>query len=214
MNEKDFLGIFQCKTTKFSPRFFSGERISFSLVLYQTVLFHPLAIRCQPSVHFSCSEVKIVNHFVDWGYRHENGSRSIDAIIIHSSYNALGDDSFSIDGILREYKRIGVSPHYIIKRDGTIYRLVADNDIAYHAGKSRLPDGKKHVNEASIGIEIINTKNDSPTDSQYTSLASLVRCLESKYPIKYILGHSDIAPGRKTDPWNFDWKKFNAMIKR
>ena len=121
----------------------------------------------------------------------------------------MSADSFSIDAILQEYRNIGVSPHYIINRVGTIYRLVADKDIAYHAGKSRLPDGKKDVNAVSIGIEIINTREDSPTEAQYISLANLVKCLKSKFPIKYVLGHSDIAPGRKTDPWNFDWK--NSM---
>ncbi len=156
---------------------------------------------------------KIVNHLLSWGHKTVDRQRTIEAIIIHSSYNALTADSFSVSGILREYKEYGVSPHYIIARDGTIYRLVRDGDIAYQAGKSRLPDGKTDVNAVSIGIEIINTPHDSPTAAQYKSLASLVKWLESKYPVRYVLGHKDIAPGRKTDPWNFDWTKFRSMIK-
>ena len=159
-----------------------------------------------------CTEVKIVNNVVDWGQRRVDHPRRIEAIIIHSSYNALGPDSFSVKGILREYKEAGVSPHYIIDRAGTIYRLVPDKNIAYQAGKSRLPDGKTDVNSVSIGIEIVNTIHDSPTEQQYVSLAKLVRCLEGKYPVRYVLGHKDIAPGRKTDPWNFDWAKFHAML--
>lgn len=159
-----------------------------------------------------CGRTKIVNHLLPWGHRTVNYTRKIEAIIIHSSYNALTPDSFSVSGVLREYKEYGVSPHYIIARDGTIYRLVRDKDIAYQAGKSRLPDGKTDVNAVSIGIEIINTPHDSPTSAQYASLASLVKCLKSKYPVRYVLGHKDIAPGRKTDPWNFDWKKFRRMI--
>ncbi|MFZ1080394.1 MAG: N-acetylmuramoyl-L-alanine amidase [Candidatus Kryptoniota bacterium] len=172
------------------------------------------AIGGQQSISSPCDKVKIENHLIGWGHRIENREHNIEAIIIHSSYNALGSDSFNIDGILREYRDIKVSPHYVINRGGTIYQLVADKDVAYHAGKSRLPDGKKDVNAVSIGIEIINTENDSPTEVQYLSLANLVKCLKSKYPIKYVLGHSDIAPGRKTDPWNFDWRKFDDLLRK
>ncbi len=160
-----------------------------------------------------CGQVKVVGRLVHWGHRKADHPRKIEAIIIHSSYNALTADSFSVAGVLKEYKGIDVSPHYIIDRDGTIYRLVRDRDVAYHAGKSRLPDGAKDVNPVSIGIELVNTIHDSPTDAQYLSLAKLIRCLKSKYSIRYLLGHSDIAPGRKTDPWNFDWKRFDLMLK-
>ena len=185
----------------------------FFMLLLSFITCQPPAILCQPSVHSPCSEIKIIDHLIRWGYKAESAGRRIEAIIIHSSYNALNEDSFSIDGILQEYKDIGVSPHYIIQRDGTVNRLVADYDVAYHAGRSQLPNGKTDVNAVSIGIEIINTMNDSPTEAQYISLARLVECLESKYPIKYLLGHNDIAPGRKTDPWNFDWKKFKSILK-
>lgn len=159
-----------------------------------------------------CAGVEIVNHVVDWGQRKANRPRKIEAIIIHSSYNALTADSFSVDGILREYKAAGVSPHYIIARNGIIFRLAPDQNVAFQAGKSRLPDGKTDVNSVSIGIEIVNTIHDSPTTAQYVALAKLVRCLKSKYPVKYVLGHKEIAPGRKTDPWNFDWDKFRALL--
>jgi N-acetyl-anhydromuramyl-L-alanine amidase AmpD len=163
--------------------------------------------------HPPCEQLKVTDRIVSWGHRKADHPRKIEAIIVHSSYNALTPDSFSVDGVLREYRQIGVSPHYIIGRDGTIYRLVRDRDIAYHAGKSTLPDGKTDVNSVSIGIEIVNTIHDSPTDAQYASLVLLVRCLESRYDISYVLGHKDIAPGRKTDPWNFDWHKFHKMLK-
>lgn len=161
-----------------------------------------------------CRQVKVVNHLVSWGHRTLDYPRRIEAIIIHSSYNALTPDSFSVAGILREYRKYDVSPHYIISRKGTINRLVCDRDIAYQAGKSRLPNGITDVNAVSIGIEIVNTPHDPPTAAQYKSLASLVKCLDSKYRIKYILGHKDIAPGRKTDPWEFDWRMFFKMIGR
>lgn len=161
-----------------------------------------------------CDSVRVIDHLVNWGHRTVDHPRRIEAIIIHSSFNALTPDSFSVAGILREYRKYDVSPHYIIGRKGKIYRLVRDRDVAYHAGESRLPDGTTDVNAVSIGIEIVNTPDDPPTPAQYKSLASLIRCLDSRYHIKYILGHKDIAPQRKTDPWKFDWKMFFRMIGR
>ena len=150
---------------------------------------------------------KIINNLVAWGFAKTSG-RTIDTIIIHSSYNATGGDSHSVEGIINnEYKPNGVSPHYIIGRDGSIYRLVPDQDIAYHAGVSKMPDGRTNVNNFSLGIEIVEAMAEGPSAAQYAALNSLLGYLAGKYPIKHILGHSDIAPGRKTDPWNFDWKK-------
>ena len=92
-------------------------------------------------------------------------------------------------------------------------RLVKEEDIAYHAGKSEMPDGRTDLNNFSIGIELINTKIVSPNEAQYSSLVELIKSLKLKYGIKNILGHNDIAPERRTDPWNFDWQKFNEMLK-
>lgn len=149
---------------------------------------------------------KIIEKLVNWGYQKAE-SRSIDTIIIHSSYDAISGDPYSFSGILNEYKGIGVSPHYLIDREGKIYRLVEDKNIAYHAGESKMPDGRTGVNNFSIGIELMNTKTDKFTDKQYISLKYLIGYLKGKYDIKNILGHDDIAPGRKDDPWNFDWDR-------
>ncbi len=151
-------------------------------------------------------KINITNKFVSWGFEKSDG-RKIDTIIIHSTYNALGGDPFSLDKILDIYKSYGVSPHYIIDRNGKIYRLVADENIAYHAGESQVPDGRAGVNNFSIGIEIINSKTDKFTSEQYDSLNYLLRYLRNKYSIKDILGHNQIAPGRKDDPWNIIWSK-------
>ncbi|MFA4817667.1 MAG: N-acetylmuramoyl-L-alanine amidase [Parcubacteria group bacterium] len=151
-------------------------------------------------------KINIINRLVGWGYEKASG-RKIDTIIIHSTYNALGGDQFSLEKILDIYKSYGVAPHYIIDRGGKIYRLVADENIAYHAGESKTPDGRMGVNNFSIGIEVINSKTEKPTDKQYTALNDLLRYLRSKYTIKYVLGHNQIAPGRKDDPWNFVWDK-------
>jgi N-acetyl-anhydromuramyl-L-alanine amidase AmpD len=150
---------------------------------------------------------KITNKLVSWGYEKAT-SRKIDTIIIHSTYNITSSDPFDLNAIIyKEYKPYGVSPHYIINRDGEIYRLVEDKNIAYHAGESKMPDGRTGVNNFSIGIELVNSKDTKPTGEQYNSLKYLIGYLKGKYSIKYTLGHKDIASGRKDDPWNFDWGK-------
>lgn len=149
-------------------------------------------------------DFKISNKLVAWGYTKADG-RKIDTIVIHSSYNALGGDVYDVDKLIKEYKEYGVAPHYLIDRQGNVYRLVEDKNIAYHAGESKVPDGRKNVNNFSIGIELINTKTDEYTAAQYDALGKLLKELKGRYEIKYTLEHNQIAPGRKDDPWNFDF---------
>ncbi len=152
------------------------------------------------------SKFFIANKLVSWGYASASG-RKIDTIIIHSSYDAISSDPYSLSGLISEYKQYGVSPHYLIDRQGNVYRLVAEKNIAYHAGESQVPDGRTGVNNFSIGIELMNKEDAKFTDSQYASLKNLIADIKSRYKIKYVLGHDQIAPGRKTDPWNFSWDK-------
>lgn len=159
------------------------------------------------------SKFKITNRLVSWGFT-KSAERKIDTIIIHSSYNAVGSDPYDLDDIInKEYKPNGVSPHYIIARDGKVSRLVSDQNIAYHAGVSEVPDGRTDVNDFSIGIEVVETKSDSPNSAQYSALKSLISYLKGEYDIKYVLGHSDIAPDRKDDPWNFSWSQVGGKEK-
>lgn len=148
----------------------------------------------------------ISERLISWGYQNASG-RKIDTIIIHSSYDALGDDPYDTNGLIKEYKQYGVAAHYLIDRQGKIYRLVKDKNIAYHAGVAKVPDGRTEVNSFSIGIELMNTKTDKYTQAQYGAVKNLVAGLKEQYKIKYVLGHDQIAPGRKDDPWNFDWSK-------
>lgn len=112
-----------------------------------------------------------------------------------------------------------VSSHYMIDRDGTIVRLVDDNNVAWHAGKSKMPtDGREGVNGFSIGIELtashpaddpsVKTPEDAYTAAQYESLNKLIAHLCKEHPITAVVGHDEIAPGRKTDPGPlFQWEK-------
>lgn len=153
------------------------------------------------------SNLSVINRYVSWGYSVPEKKRSIDTIIIHSSYDAIGTNPYDLSGLLNEYRQYGVSPHYLISRAGNIYRLVSESNIAYHAGEGQTPDGRTDVNDFSIGIELMNKENGKFTDEQYKSLNNLISDIKNRYEIKYVLGHNQIAPGRKTDPWNFDWKK-------
>ncbi len=153
------------------------------------------------------SSIEIEKRLVSWGFSFPKKTREIDTIIIHSSYDALHDDPYGLEGLIAEYKLYGVAPHFLIDREGKIYQLVENKNIAYHAGESKVSDGRTGVNNFSIGIEIMNTKTDEYTEEQYENLKDLLEYLKNKYEIKYILGHDEIAPERKSDPWNFDWKK-------
>lgn len=147
----------------------------------------------------------IKSALVSFGYESASG-RKIDTIVLHSSYSPSGDP-YSVSAVKSLWQSYGVAPHYMVARDGTVYQLVADKDIAYHAGESTMKDGRKNVNDFSIGVEILNTKDDEYTKAQYQAVSDLIAYLKGKHSIKSVVGHDDIAPGRKTDPWNFNWNK-------
>lgn len=149
----------------------------------------------------------ITDRLMSAGFTGSVQTRNIDTIVLHSSYNPNGGDPYSVAKMIEIYDSYGVSAHYLIDRDGKIYRLVEDQNIAYHAGASKMPDGRTDVNNFSLGIEMLNQEDTEYTKAQYAAVNELVSYLKKKYAIKYVVGHTDIAPARKTDPWNFDWKK-------
>lgn len=153
------------------------------------------------------SDLKIIEKKVNFGFGTVEKPRKIDTVVLHASYNSLGGDAYSADKVIAIWRSYEVAPHYMIDRKGNVYRLVDDEDIAYHAGVSKMPDGRTNVNDFSIGVEILNAKDDKYTEAQYDAVNDLIAYLKEKYSIKTVVGHADIAPGRKDDPWNFDWKK-------
>lgn len=104
-----------------------------------------------------------------------------------------------------------VSAHLLIDRDGGLTQYVPFDRKAWHAGRSRFR-GREECNEYSIGIELEGCDHEPFTDAQYERLAEVTRLLRQHYPAiaaDRIVGHSDIAPGRKTDPGPcFDWQRF------
>lgn len=105
-----------------------------------------------------------------------------------------------------------VSAHFVIRRDGEVVQFVPCEKRAWHAGESRWR-GRERCNDFSVGIELEGCDEAPFEDAQYAELAALTRALESRYPIAGIVGHSDIAPGRKSDPGpQFDWQRYRAAI--
>ena len=106
-----------------------------------------------------------------------------------------------------------VSSHFLVRRDGSVIQFVPCQRRAWHAGVSEW-QGRSRCNDFSIGIELEGS-DFVPFDSpQYLALARLTRYLKRHYPIGSIVGHSDIAPGRKTDPGPFfDWDRYLGQIK-
>ncbi len=110
-------------------------------------------------------------------------------------------------------KDLRVSAHFLIRRDGEVIQFVPCGQRAWHAGASQWR-GRSRCNDFSIGVELEGSDSESFTDAQYVALAGLTRALRESYPIRDIAGHSDIAPGRKTDPGpHFDWARYRALIK-
>lgn len=108
-----------------------------------------------------------------------------------------------------------VSAHFLIERDGRVIQFVSCNARAWHAGLSWF-EGRDNCNDFSVGIELEGTDDLPFTDPQYAALITLIRALQSTYPaitLERICGHSDIAPGRKTDPGPaFDWRRVRMNL--
>src|ERR1035437_7450946 len=97
---------------------------------------------------FCQSKLNVIDKTVNFGMR-TTEQREINTIIVHSVYNDSGGNIYDIDLIIKEFSHYHVSSHYVIGRDGTIYQLVKEINISFHAGKSSLPDGRKGVNSCS-----------------------------------------------------------------
>ncbi len=109
-----------------------------------------------------------------------------------------------------------VSAHLLIRRDGALLQFVPFHRRAWHAGASSYA-GRSSCNDFSVGIELEGS-DDLPYDApQYTALVAVLRALFVAYPAftaDRLVGHSDIAPGRKTDPGpSFDWSRLRTLLK-
>ena len=113
----------------------------------------------------------------------------------HSSFESLRD--------------LRVSSHLLINRDGSLVQFVPFNKCAWHAGQSSF-EGRDDCNKFSIGIELEGTIKENFTDQQYAIFFFFFSLLKREYPVKNIVGHSEIAPNRKKDPGPyFEWNRLN-----
>jgi N-acetylmuramoyl-L-alanine amidase len=143
---------------------------------------------------------------------HAARQAAVDVLVLHYTELPL-DESLKV---LRDDRRPNrVSAHYVLAEDGTVYRLVPEDRVAWHAGRSHWR-GREALNGTSIGIEIVNLhgdKHDYP-DVQIAGLIELCRNIIGRHPAivpRNIVGHSDIAPGRKIDPGlRFPWSTLAA----
>jgi AmpD protein len=122
---------------------------------------------------------------------------------------------FTQDAFYAGLQGLEVSAHLYIRRDGSLIQFVDFNQRAWHAGIS-LFEGRTRCNDFSIGIELEGSDFTCYTASQYHALANAIAALLEAFPRlskQRIVGHSDIAPGRKTDPGRyFNWKALNRLL--
>jgi AmpD protein len=169
--------------------------------------------------------VRGVKKIASPNYDHRSAGSKIDLLVIHNI--SLPPDQFNGSGVIKfftnqleldthpyyaQLKGVKVSSHFLIRRDGTIIQFVSCAQRAWHAGVSNW-QGRSRCNDFSIGVELEGSDFVPFTDPQYATLVRLTRRLQRKYPIRSIAGHSEIAPGRKTDPGPFfDWQRFHASL--
>tara|TARA_B100001113_G_scaffold66438_1_gene51106 strand:+ start:6826 stop:7365 length:540 start_codon:yes stop_codon:yes gene_type:complete len=172
--------------------------------------------------------IKNINYIKSPNFNERPDSHKIKLIVIHSislppqEYGGNYVEKFFLNKLessdhkyFDEIKDLRVSSHLYIKRDGDITQFVPFDKRAWHAGDSSF-NGEYDCNDFSIGIELEGSDCDTFTDNQYQVLIEVTKELMDKYPnIKKnsIKGHSDIAPGRKTDPGiNFEWARYLNQI--
>ena len=149
----------------------------------------------------------------------------ISLLVIHNI--SLPPEEFNGDGVVEFFTNrldseahpyyqtlcgLKVSAHFFIRRNGETIQFVPCEKRAWHAGESSW-QGRTRCNDFSIGVELEGSDTVPFTDAQYEALAALTRALQKTYPINDIAGHSDIAPGRKTDPGPcFDWDRYRTAL--
>ncbi|MBI4637669.1 MAG: N-acetylmuramoyl-L-alanine amidase [Candidatus Rokubacteria bacterium] len=133
---------------------------------------------------------------------------AVDCIVLHDTGGKTAEGALS----WMASPRSEASAHYVVGRNGTVWRMVADEARAWHAGKSELW-GRTDVNTFSIGIEIVDDTDDDPyPQAQLEAVTALCADLCLRHPgilLNRIVGHEHVAPGRKIDPGrDFPWRAF------
>ncbi len=179
-------------------------------------------------INLSTGFVEGVNYVLSPNFDERPKGIDIDVLVIHAISlppQCYGDGYVEklftncldpkVHPYFEEIHRLKVSAHFLVDRLGGITQFVSTSHRAWHAGVSRIGD-REQVNDFSIGIELEGCEKDQFEEEQYESLGYLTKCLMEVYSSIHpsqIVGHSDIAPGRKTDPGpGFDWKHYRERI--
>ena len=149
---------------------------------------------------------------------------SIDMVVIH--FISLPPDRFGTGAAVELFTNrldlqadtyyaalanVRVSAHFFIDRLGGVTQLVSCDKRAWHAGLSEW-QGRTRCNDFSIGIEMEGSETQPFAQAQYDALCPLLAILGQHYPLKWLVGHSDIAPDRKIDPGpHFDWQRLASV---
>jgi N-acetylmuramoyl-L-alanine amidase len=152
-----------------------------------------------------------IQQFPSPNFRKWPNKRKVTCVVIHAT--ATAKLSSPLEWLTIPESK--VSAHYLIDLDGGVYQLVDENDVAWHGGQSSWK-GKDHVNDFSIGIELVNSNDGimEYPEPQIEACRSLVAsiCLERNIASDDVIGHLHIAPGRKPDPANFPWDDFKLRL--
>jgi AmpD protein len=121
---------------------------------------------------------------------------------------------FDAHPYFREIRGLKVSSHFLVRRDGELAQFVPLGRRAWHAGASSWR-GRGRCNDFSVGVELEGTEGAAFAPAQYARLRELVHALRARLPLRHVAAHSDVAPGRKTDPGaGFDWRALLASLSR
>ena len=166
---------------------------------------------CSSCVSISNKGIIVMCHSPNFNER----KHPISMIVLH--YTVIPTCEESLLRLTETTNEVGkVSAHYLVDRNGCIYNLVDESKRAWHAGLGSWA-GLNDINSRSIGIEIVNVgltadgKREPFPAAQIDAVIKLCKDIQSRHTIKYVLGHSDVAPQRKQDPGEaFPWRKLAA----
>ena len=112
----------------------------------------------------------------------------------------------------RQIRGLQVSAHFLVRRSGDLMQFVSADARAWHAGRSAW-GGRDNCNDFSVGVELEGLEGDTFEPAQYDALVPLLQALRARYPIRQVVGHEHVAPGRKIDPGpGFDWARLQAAL--
>jgi N-acetylmuramoyl-L-alanine amidase len=153
-----------------------------------------------------------IQHYESPNYDERPAGTVVDTVVIHAT--VLN----SIHEVIEHFSnsQTQVSSHYTIDRDGTVISHVSEDKRAWHAGLSRMKDGRRNVNDFSIGVELVNRNDGSDPypERQILAMRHLLKTIIARHPIRHIVPHYACAepPGRKSDPIGFDQSWVRDLI--